>query len=385
MRVPSYRKHKSGQARVTLRGKDYLLGPYGSEESKRAYAKLIAEFTSKNRSSAFGKSLDALRIEDVLLAYIKHARSYYAQSTEFKNMQTVVRVLMDLYGDSSVVDFGAAEFKAVRQHWLSDPKRSRQYVNKCMKRTLRIIKWAVGEGMMKPDAHYSCKCVEPLKKGRCGPLREAKRITCVDVKLVEATLPLLTRVQADMVRFQMLTGCRPGEVCAITPSLVRRSGAVWEIDLVDHKTSYRGKSRTIFVGPKAQAVLAPYLLRASETYCFSPIESERLRRERMHATRVTPLQQGNSPGTNVARKPRKKPGDRYTTDTYGNFIKYACVRGQLTHWSPNQLRHNAATEIRRQFGIEAAQVILGHSSADVTQVYAEADREQAKSIAARIG
>ena len=45
----------------------------------------------------------------------------------------------------------------------------------------------------------------------------------------------------------------------------------------------------------------------------------------------------------------------------------------LPHWHANQLRHSKATEVRRQFGLEAAQVILGHAKADVTQVYAERD------------
>ena len=47
MRVPSYRKHSSGQARVTFNGKDYLQGPYGSPASKEAYGRLIAEYGAK--------------------------------------------------------------------------------------------------------------------------------------------------------------------------------------------------------------------------------------------------------------------------------------------------------------------------------------------------
>ena len=37
------------------------------------------------------------------------------------------------------------------------------------------------------------------------------------------------------------------------------------------------------------------------------------------------------------------------------------------HWHPNQLRHSYATKVRREHGLEAAQVLLGHSRADVTQ------------------
>jgi site-specific recombinase XerC len=54
-------------------------------------------------------------------------------------------------------------------------------------------------------------------------------------------------------------------------------------------------------------------------------------------------------------------------------------------WSPNRLRHSAATAIRKRFGLEAAQVTLGHAAADVTQVYAERDLERAAVVMAQVG
>ena len=57
----------------------------------------------------------------------------------------------------------------------------------------------------------------------------------------------------------------------------------------------------------------------------------------------------------------------------------------LPKWSPNRLRHSAATEIRRRFGLEAAQVTLGHAQADVTQVYAERDLKLAVEVMRKIG
>jgi integrase len=49
------------------------------------------------------------------------------------------------------------------------------------------------------------------------------------------------------------------------------------------------------------------------------------------------------------------------------------------------LRHTAATEIQSKFGLEAAQVVLGHSTADVTQIYAERDLAKAMEVAQQIG
>jgi integrase len=57
----------------------------------------------------------------------------------------------------------------------------------------------------------------------------------------------------------------------------------------------------------------------------------------------------------------------------------------VSPWHPNQLRHLRATEARRAFGLEAAQVLLGHSRADVTQIYAEKNEALAAMVAAKIG
>ena len=54
-------------------------------------------------------------------------------------------------------------------------------------------------------------------------------------------------------------------------------------------------------------------------------------------------------------------------------------------WHPHQLRHTAATEIRREFGIEAAQVVLGHASLNVTEVYAERNRKLAEKVMQQLG
>ena len=62
------------------------------------------------------------------------------------------------------------------------------------------------------------------------------------------------------------------------------------------------------------------------------------------------------------------------------------ARWQSDHrWSPNQLRHSAATEIRRRYGLEAAATVLGHAKADVTQIYAERDYALAANVARQIG
>jgi len=54
-------------------------------------------------------------------------------------------------------------------------------------------------------------------------------------------------------------------------------------------------------------------------------------------------------------------------------------------WHPHQLRHNAATYLRKEFGLEAARIILGHPSTAVTEIYAEKDEQQAVEAIMKIG
>lgn len=385
MRIPKYRKHSSGQARVTINGRDYLLGKYGSKESKAEYGRLVAEYAASDRSTSFGVAAEQLTLSEVLAAFLMHAKTYYGkESREFDNLVRVSKPIRELYGHRPAVHFGPAEYKAIRAWWLSDKKRSRQYVNRQMKQSTQIVKWAVSEGMMPPSSFQAIKCVEPLKRGRVEA-PEVKPVRPVAKAIVDATLPHLPKVVADMVRFQLATGCRPGEVCKIKPSMVDRSGDVWTIVLAEHKTAYRGIARTIYCGPKAQAVLTPYLLRGADDYCFSPVEANRQRREQRHAERKTPLSCGNKPGSNIVKKPLKKPGKCYITPSYGHAIKYACKKAGVESWAPNQLRHSTATMIRKEYGLDAAAVILGHSEVGVTQVYAEADRGKAIEVARKIG
>ena len=111
----------------------------------------------------------------------------------------------------------------------------------------------------------------------------------------------------------------------------------------------------------------------------------------MRASRKTKVQPSQIDRS--TRKPQRTPGDCYTKDSYNYAIRRAVHRAnkdrgerdKLPYWHPNQLRHSVATAVRQRFGIEAAQVTLGHSKADVTQVYAERDFLLAKEVMQKIG
>src|SRR5579871_5812790 len=66
------------------------------------------------------------------------------------------------------------------------------------------------------------------------------------------------------------------------------------------------------------------------------------------------------------KNPKRSPGFRYKPESYGHAVERAAEKAKVPHWHPNQLRLLFATEVRRSYGLEAAQVLLGHSRADVT-------------------
>jgi integrase len=271
----------------------------------------------------------------------------------------------------------------VREQML-DGGLARSSINAQMKRIVRMMKWAAAEGKIPASVFETLRLIPGLKKGRTNA-RETDPVKPVAIEAVDATLKHLPSVVADMVSLQLLAGCRPGELCKLTPAMIDREGKVWVAKLGDHKTAHHGHDRNIFFGPKSQQILKPYLLRGPDDRLFRPCDTDKKRREVARANRTTPQSCGNRAGTNRKTKPKRKPGVEYTTSSYGRAISRAAKNAGVEHWSPNQLRHSRGTEIRKHYGLEAAQVMLGHASADITQTYAERDEELARSVALKTG
>jgi len=402
--VPKYRKHRqSGQAIVTLDGKDFLLGPHGTKASRIEYDRRILEWMANGRRLPSHESPHSVTVAEVINAYRKFAEGNYRKNggvtREYGCVRDALKIVRELYGRSDADEFGPLALKAVRTRMLENGL-SRGVINKAVGRIRRCFKWAVENEMVKPDVYHGLMAVSGLRKGR-SEAREPGPVLPVDDATVQATLHHLPAVVADMVRLQRLAGSRPEDVCHLRPCDVDTSGDVWVFRPESHKTEHHGRERVICIGPKGQDILRPYLLREKEAYCFRPVDSERKRRAEQHANRTTPLSCGNRPGTNRKGNPKRSAGEQYTTDSYRRAIHRACdlafppdidldgdalKQWQSDHrWSPNQLRHSAGTEIRKRYGLEAAQVILGHASADVTQVYAERDLTLAVQVAREVG
>lgn len=385
--VPRYRKHRaSGQAVVTLSGKDHYLGPHGTSRSKAEYDRVVSEWLANGRRlPGPGSEQDELTIAEIAIRYWQFAKSYYVKNGKptgtLAHIKVVLKVLRRTYGYTRAVDFGPLALKTIREKLLA-PGHCRKYVNEQVATIVRMFRWAVAEELVPPTVYQALKAVPRLRKGRTAA-PDRGPVVPVTGATVQTILPHLPLVVADMVRFQRLTGARPSEVCLLRPCDIDRSDDVWAYRPGSHKTEHQGRQRVIYIGPKARDILRPYLLRPAETYCFTPLESERRRRAEQRSRRKTKVQPSQM--NRCKRRPRWAPGCRYNTDSYRRAIHRACDRAGVKRWGPNRLRHSCATEVRRQFGLEAAQVVLGHASADITQLYAERDQELAKAVVRKIG
>jgi integrase len=413
-RIPAYQKHRaSGQAVVSLNGRDFYLGPHGTRASKLEYDRLIGEWLQQGRQIHPAPDGGQLSVVELIAAYLDFAQRYYRkgnrQTSEIHAIRSAMRPLKLLYGRKPCAEFGPIALQVVMQQMAAD-NLARGTVNDNAGRIKRMFKWGVSQELIPASIHHALTSVGGLRKGR-SEARETEPVKPVDDRIVEATLPHLPQVVSDMIRVQRLTGMRPAELCMIRPIDLDCSTDVWTYRPESHKTEHHGKERTIYIGPQAQAVLLRYVVRDASEYCFRPCDSEAKRLAARHAARKTPLSCGNKPGSNRKTKPKRKAGDCYTVDSYRRAIYRGCDTAfphpelsalkksrlsekqradlrewQADHqWAPNQLRHTAATEIRREFGLEAAQITLGHSQANITQIYAERDMQKGIEVARRIG
>lgn len=390
--IPKHCHHApSNQGYVRLSGKLIYTGIWGSPEATGKYERLVAEWLIQGRRAPNPDAIkDGYSIEDLLADYWVHATSWYLTpdgkpSRELDNIRYALRPLRALYGPVPAESFGPLQLKAHREHLIRLGTLCRKTINQRVDIVRRVFKWAVAEQKVSAGLFNALSCVRNLPFGR-GGARESEEVRPVPEADVTAVLPHLSSVVAAMVQLQWLTGMRPGEVAMLRMVDLDRTGKTWIYTPRTHKTRHLGRTRQIPMGPRAQDVLRPHLKLAPEAYVFSPKDADSEQRARKAANRRTPMTPSHKTRHQRAmRNPKRALNDFYSVPAYERAIARACVAAGVPHWSPNQLRHSAATRITSGYGIEAARASLGHSSAAVTEIYAEADLNKVIHIMEQIG
>ncbi len=366
----------------------YFPGRYGSQKSREAYARWIAEHITSQPDIV--RSVQS--VAGLVLAYLRFARGYYrpGRDSEFHHLRRALDRVAGLYGSLPASQFGPVALETIQRCFVADG-HARTYVNQQINRIRRCFRWGVRKQLIKPDVLVGLTAVDGLKRGRTEA-RECDKIKPVPWEDVQPVFEFVSPVVAAMIQAQWFIGVRPSNVCNLRPAELDRTEDVWVFRALQHKNDFRGQLLVVPVGPKAQAVLAPFLDRPDDAFCFSPRESAQWQSQQRAAARKTP----HTPSSKANKRSEfRHLRESYTRNGYHQAINYGIAkvnrfrqqRGQepLAEWNPGQLRHGRGTEIAHQYGIEAARVTLGHATLDATQIYAERDFQLAARIANETG
>jgi len=364
MRVPKYRKHSTRNlAFVEINGQRMYLGEHGSPASREAYRKLIAEHFRV--TPATPASASNLTVGQLIAAFLDYAAAHYGDDPRgsLGNVKRAVLPFARRFVVDPAAEFGPLKLKEWRAFLVSRGS-SRKYINGQISKIKLAFKWAVSEELIPVSVHQALATIPDLRAGRTEA-RETDPKQPVAWEHVKPVLPFLSEAIQTMILVQWHTGVRPGSVCRATPEQFTRSAAgdlVWR---PRHKNEFRGQELIVYIGPKCAALLADRLNRQADAPMFPPIE------------------QRNS----------KRYGRVYSSQSYRNAIHRGIDRHnegkpeeeQIPKWAPHQLRHAKGRAVREQYGIEAAQAVLGHESIDATEIYTSRRLELAKRVADESG
>jgi integrase len=343
-KVPAYSRHKaSGQAVVRLHGHDHYLGPYGSPESHERYARLITQWRASQAMSQLTAAPARMHrqqpfsVNEMLLAYVEFARGYYTKdgqrNQEFESLKYAMRPLKALYGHSRAAEFGPKDLKTIRQH-LVEKGLSRVYVNNQLNRVKRIFKWAVSEELVPASVYHGLQTVAGLRYGR-SEARETAPVKPVPDAHIDAVLGFVAPPVAAMIRLQRLTGMRSGEVVIMRACDIDMSGEVWLYAPSDHKNKWRGQPKLIPLGPRAQAIVKPFLKLDTTEFLFSPRDAEAWHKSQPSIAagkkRKTPIYPSEKRRRvlimrhHASQKRQRMPGARHDTASYRRAIQYGIL------------------------------------------------------------
>jgi integrase len=399
--VPPYLLHKSsGQAYSTWGGETAYHGRHGSPESRRAYQEFLARWEAAQAAGGVPAVPEgSWTVRELCLAFLEEARLHYRHEDgtptgTYEAFARVARGLVGLHGGLGAADYRARHLRELRDGWVA-AGFARVTVNKYAGQARHIFRWGVArdDRLVPAEVLVSLGALPGLREGRTEA-PERPPVPPAPEQSVWAALPFLPRQLRAIVLVQWHAGPRPGEVCRMKGSEVHRDGRArlgrhavhvatggWVFQPSRHKTRHANKFVAYVLGPKARAVLEPWLRADPEEYLFSPREAEA---ERLAARRAA----ADAPGRKRRRGkggPARVPGPCYRESSYGGALRKACARAGAEPFAPHQLRHAFLTRVEADCGMEDARKAVCHSSLEATAVYVASDLRRAAEIAELLG
>lgn len=356
---PPLKPYKGGaRVRCTYRGQPFErhFGPWGSARSKDEYARFCNDWRTRGPLAAMG--LAVVLIGELVASYTEWAATEYRkrgrESSEMHCQRSALRPLVAKFGGEDVADFTPEKLReyqraCVAKGWVA--KTIRDYTN----RVLQCFRFAVERGHYPGEMMERLRAVRNVRRGESMGKRSVKRVP-VPLEHVEAVMPHLDRRDAvrsmleTMIRVQLFVGCRPIEICVMRPVDLDRTKAEWmyTVPAAWHKLDHFGRDQIYWIGPRAQALLLPYL-------------------------------EGLAPESPLFHLPTKTTAVKRVW--YERKIGEACVKAKIPEWNPHRLRHTRATQVSDASGAEDGSRVIGDSE-EVARRHYIAD-EQAKRRIAR--
>ena len=389
-RPPKYSK-MGKYAVVYYGGKPHYLGRYGSPESKVAYSRIVAEIQA-NPSVPLPSEEKKITVRELAAEFLDYAKAN-TNSTDYAHYRTAVLDFLDkLYGDNTPVEnFTPRSLKLVRDEMIKSRRFCRNIVNKYVRFIAFIFAWGVENELVQETTWRTLKAVKPLSKGSPGTFDHEEREPVPD-DIIQQTLQFMPLTLKAMIVVQRLTGMRPSELFNMRVGDIIQDDTpeLWHYVRKDHKTKRFIGTKVIPLGKPEQELIAPYLEgKAPDAAVFSPHQAMAERNAERAANRKTKMSPSH---ISKAKERAAKPSyysEFYNRDSYRQAVEHAIEKGnrqlpddqKIPHWTPYQLRHAAGTEVEKTEGLDKAQALLGHRTANVTKRYAHGQLAIAESMA----
>lgn len=330
----------SGQERVKYRGKHFYLGPAGSDEAKREYARLLAHWVAGGAGRPATDRTQLLNVSEVWAAFMAHAIDS-RDPREIRQFEALRRVIDARWGQIPADRFDS--LAVIELQRILAARWTRRVVNRQIVRLRTCWRWAETRRLVPKGSWDHLRSVPGLRKNdamvRNAPVR--KLATFAMVKAVAMACPW--RIGRALL-LQWWTGMRSCEVRLMRPMDIDRAEPVWVYRPHGHKGDWREgeteTSRAVAMGPKCKALLHGLLDGNPAGYIFAPPKRGKVRR---------------------------KPF--YDEMTYAQVVRRAARKIGIVNFRPYDLRHAAKQRFTRMYGLDVARALLGQRSLSTTNGY----------------
>lgn len=215
-------------------------------------------------------------------------------------------------------------------------KTIREYLNK----TIRWIGYAWEQGQISQSTFLACQAIWMPNPRQGRPPIRTKPVKWSDIQQILPYLPLPIQ---QLIQLHWLTAARPNEIVKLNAKeleQVRPDLTLWHLS--DHKGSWRGEERTLFLGQAAMSILES-MAPSTNGYYFPSAKNKLGFLARLSYQRIV---------------------KRCTV----NLVKDG-ILSHLPGWTLRGIRSGRARQIQQEHGLEAARILLGHNSQSMTSHY----------------